>query len=340
MLVTKLSAGDALDLADAAQAYVARTLHAQVELRPWPVAAELPPYLRTAYRFAQGELKGRRVLWLLVSEPVTPSALQKHIDTLATRWPDALVTVFRSLPAYVRQRLVQRGIAFVVPGAQLYLPDFGFDMRERTATQPTGREHLRPSAQLLLLHLLYQDAKRALTPSGVAPVLGYTLMTMSRAVAELQAVGLVETARVGRARTFQLPASRRDSWGAAQVLLRTPVLRHVVLPADKRGDAPRPLAGLSALAEYTLLAAPAAPVRAIAAARARELAAARGAPRDAWAMGARDIDEELTEVWAYDPLVLSDGPAVDRLSLYLSLRDDADERVQAALTELLGGVEW
>ena len=31
---------------------------------------------------------------------------------------------------------------------------------------------------------------------------------------------------------------------------------------------------------------------------------------------------------------------VDRLSLYLSLRDDPDERVQGALEDMLEGVKW
>jgi hypothetical protein len=31
---------------------------------------------------------------------------------------------------------------------------------------------------------------------------------------------------------------------------------------------------------------------------------------------------------------------VDRLSLYLSLKDSADERVQSALDVLLGEMEW
>jgi len=35
-----------------------------------------------------------------------------------------------------------------------------------------------------------------------------------------------------------------------------------------------------------------------------------------------------------------DNRTVDRLSLYLTLKDDCDERVEAALVELLEGVKW
>jgi hypothetical protein len=35
-----------------------------------------------------------------------------------------------------------------------------------------------------------------------------------------------------------------------------------------------------------------------------------------------------------------DGPVVDRLSLYLSLGATTDERVEAALGQLLAGMKW
>ena len=53
--------------------------------------------------------------------------------------------------------------------------------------------------------------------------------------------------------------------------------------------------------------------------------------------------EEATftlEAWHYDPGVLSKHTAVDPLSLYLSLRDSPDERVQQQLEILLEGVSW
>jgi hypothetical protein len=46
------------------------------------------------------------------------------------------------------------------------------------------------------------------------------------------------------------------------------------------------------------------------------------------------------ECWAYDPRLLSDGPTVDRLSLYLSLRGTHDERIEKALTDLLEDLPW
>ncbi len=54
-------------------------------------------------------------------------------------------------------------------------------------------------------------------------------------------------------------------------------------------------------------------------------------------------EEDTIDVqrWRYDPGVLSaDGQTVDRLSLYLSPQNDPDERVQAALKEMLESLPW
>ena len=46
------------------------------------------------------------------------------------------------------------------------------------------------------------------------------------------------------------------------------------------------------------------------------------------------------EVWSYEPKLLGDNEVVDPLSLYLSLRYNADERVQQQLERLIEEVQW
>ena len=45
----------------------------------------------------------------------------------------------------------------------------------------------------------------------------------------------------------------------------------------------------------------------------------------------------LLELWKYPPNIIGDD-AVDSLSLYLTLRNDPDERVQIALDEMMKGL--
>jgi len=46
------------------------------------------------------------------------------------------------------------------------------------------------------------------------------------------------------------------------------------------------------------------------------------------------------EIWKYDPKLLSHTGTVDKLSLYLSLKDNDDERVQIELDNLLNDIQW
>lgn len=95
-------------------------------------------------------------------------------------------------------------------------------------------------------------------------------------------------------------------------------------------------AGQSALARYSLLTPPDIPVYAV--------------HGHAWKN--RVLQETVIEVdvpepgnveiqfWKYPPERFAEAGAVDRLSLFLSLRDDPDERVQGALETLLAEMPW
>jgi hypothetical protein len=53
-----------------------------------------------------------------------------------------------------------------------------------------------------------------------------------------------------------------------------------------------------------------------------------------------DANTITVEAWSYDPLILAGENFVDRLSLYLSVRETPDERIEAALNELLETLPW
>jgi hypothetical protein len=46
------------------------------------------------------------------------------------------------------------------------------------------------------------------------------------------------------------------------------------------------------------------------------------------------------EVWSYSPKLLADKGVFDRFSLFLSTKEDNDERVQSALESMMAKVEW
>lgn len=160
-------------------------------------------------------------------------------------------------------------------------------------------------------------------------------MSMSRAFNQLEALELAQSDRVGRQRRPSLRFGGRELWRAVEGRLQFPVrkTRYVT------GDLPLSeamLAGESALARYTMLTEPRIECRAVPAAAWKRMARNLGL-EPAWAYDERRIE---VQTWAYDPQVLSGHEVADRLSLYLSARHGADERVAQAADHLLGPFGW
>jgi hypothetical protein len=166
--------------------------------------------------------------------------------------------------------------------------------------------------------------------------LGYTTMTLTRAVKELTAAGIATAHTEGRTRWLRAEHSANETWELAKPLLRSPVRRRFwARPvADWKPPAVRS-AGLSALARQSMLAEPEWLTYAVSPAQWKAASKA----------GIEMLPEPLPganewELWHYDPALLADGDTVDPLSLTLSLQDDPDERVQLALDELKVRFPW
>lgn len=318
------------------ETYLRETLHTPVRLQRWRGAATLPAYLNGQYDFFDGAVGNAHILFLRSAAEPVPSAAKKHERAVQPSWTGPVAFAFDRITPRTRQRMVAEGLSFVVPGNQLYLPALGVNLRERYQTRPQTAERLRPSAQVLFLHVLTNGSPAPNTPSGLARELGYTAMAMGQALNQLEDAKLVNVHKEGRERLFELAGEPADLWLQAQPLLTSPVSRKRYLvgvaPSARKGLA----AGLSALAANSGLAEPSVPILALGRRQANSLLAARGVQE----LTARDEADLEVEVWSYEPGLLSNGPAVDRLSLYLSLREDTDERVQSALDQMMRDVSW
>ena len=318
------------------EAYLRETLHTPIRLERWPEATTLPAYLTGQYDFFDGAVGNVHILFLQSAEETMPSAAKKHERALQQKWTGPVAFAFERITPRTRQRMVSEGLSFVVPGNQVYLPALGMNLRERYQTRAQTVDRLRPSAQVLLLHVLTNRSSASNTPSGLARRLGYTPMAMGQALNQLEDAKLVSVHKEGRERLFELAGQPADLWHQAQPLLASPISRRRYLvgvaPSARKGLA----AGLSALATYSALAEPTVPVVALDRVTAKGLLDARGVQE----LPTADEADLEAELWSYKPGMLSEGPAVDRLSLYLSLRDDTDERVHSALDEMMRGVTW
>jgi len=318
--------------------YLNETLDEHVEVRPWQGGDRLPLFLRDRYAFFSGQILDRPVLFMLArsDEAETPATIRKHITHLRDKWDGPVVYVREELQSYNRKRLIEHHVPFIVPGKQMYLPPLGVDLRERFGATRQKVETLSPSTQAVLIYALLQTAEEEpLTAARLSPQLRYAPITLSRAFDELESADLARSDSVGRTRQLHLKGTKKAVWSRALAMLRSPVkqLHHV------RGDVHELqglTAGLSALAQRSMIVEPSNAV--IAVSREDWTSAQQRGSIELVSM--READTVDVEVWAYPPQILSDNGAVDPLSLYLSLHDEADERIESALEHMLEALPW
>ena len=210
----------------------------------------------------------------------------------------------------------------------MYLPTLGIDLREYFRKMKTNKKNFSPATQAVVIYLLLDQKGNRLTPSELSKELGYTLMTMSRAFDELESAGIGKVSRKGKERWLLLERSKLELWKQAKSFMRDPVKKRIWA----KGKKPKVQAGLSALAKKSMLAPPSVPVYAIGFEEWKKMEVEELPFRE-------DAAFEL-EVWYYDPALFAKKRCVDPFSLYLSLQETEDERVEAALEEMMEKVEW
>src|SRR5882762_2686852 len=249
---------------DAVRKYLHEALGIDAAIRQWAGVRKLPYFLQDAYELYELRIHDLSILLAVNQREKTLrlATIRDQLDKLKSLADRPVVYVTDALASYERKRLIEQKVPFLVPGNQLYLPDLGIDLREYFRQQTQAPKHaLSPATQAMLIKALLEESTQATWyPTTIATELGYTAMTVSRAVRELIAAGIATIDRHGSARSLRMDRPPAETWGLAKPLLRSPVKRTVwthrnpILPQPERQ---LPLAGLSALARYSRLAEPA-----------------------------------------------------------------------------------
>ena len=324
----------------AVQKYLHDTLGIAPKVRPWAGDGKVPYFLQDAFEILELKLRDRPILLAIDRQANRPALanLRGQLDKLRALTGHPVIYVTGALASYERKRLIEQKVPFIVPGNQLYLPDLGIDLREYFRQRPQVPDTaLSPATQAMLITTLLRKPWQAdWQPAEVVNELGYTPMTLSRAVKELTAAGIATLHNEGRARRLHMERSAAETWEHAKPLLRNPVKRRIwAHPIPKLKPPHARLAGLSALARFSMLTEPQWPIYALSPAQWKAATQA----------GLETLPEQLPsacewQLWHYNPALVQGSATVDPLSLTLSLQDETDERVQLALGELKKQFPW
>lgn len=324
--------------------YLHEILNVNVSLDQWQDGSRLPLFLQDDYVYFRARVYGLELLLMVDPnhEERPPSIVGAHLEQVRSQWGGEVVYVRERISSYIRKRLIEAGIQFIVPGNQLYLPVLAVDLREYFHGRRKRIHRLSPAAQALALYWVYNGSgpgREWTTPTEMAHILDYTKMTMSRAFKEVEGV-LNEAFKAEKADAAKRDYLQgRELWERLQPFLRNPVGSRHYFPKTNFDQSIGLRSGLTALAVYSMLAEPIHETYAISRNDWNILK-----PKDEIPV-LEHIESHVVEVeiWSYPPkLFVQYGlrGTVDPLSLYLSMKESSDERVEIALEELLGGVRW
>ena len=286
----------------------------------------LPNFIATRYRLQMVSMNEQKMIFLYPKTELEQiEVLKKHIARIQKNENFPIVLVLKQLSYRQKEYLIREKIPFIVDGKQIYLLFMEVYLQERCSAEKKPREEMLPSAQMLLLHFIYGGAQELYT-SQAAKDLELTPTSISRASRQLEEMGLLHIRKVGVQRIMQSEDSPKTLFQKAGDKLLNPIKRTVYIPKELVGTELLE-SGYSALAEYSMLNTP--NVRCYAAERISQW-------KDVMTNSLQNsLVQVAVEMWRYNPRKLSTRNIVDELSLALALREDADERVEEAVEEML-----
>ena len=217
-------------------------------------------------------------------------------------------------------------VNFVIPNRQMFLPSLLLDIKPDRKVGLDLKETIPPFAQCLLLYHLQIESIVGTTGYGLSDKFGVSYATANKSLRWLVSKDLIKLQGV-RTKTVQIDLSNRELWNKALPMLVSPIEQLYYTDAIVEGQQ---ISGVNALASYTML---------------------NEESRQCWAVTKKELKtlaivtdkqfgENEIQVWKYNPKMLSTEGVVDKLSLYLSLKDNEDERIQIELERLINEMSW
>lgn len=280
--------------------------------------------LLAEFELFQFAMNNYRLLLLVAKEFVSYSPMQRgkiaHRIEEAVQFP--AVFYFDNLPTYERDRLVDKGVYFVVSDKFAFIPTLLANRRLSKVEMPS---QLLPSTQYLLMLHLQHCSLNGMTINEIEKISPYKYATLAKSAQQLTALSLATfKTDSGRCKQLVFIDNNRELWGKS--------LPYTTNPIKHAGYIDEPLnngliGGIEALSHYSMLSGENIPTRVFTTYdKYQELKLSR------------TEDIQRVEIWKYPPI--AGNGYVDRLSLYLTLRDDPDPRVEKELETMINEMPW
>ena len=233
---------------------------------------------------------------------------------------------------YIKEKLIEEGIPFVIDGKQVCLPFIGYLLSKENERELAPVHLISFLTQKMLLIAIYERWNEVKV-SDAAKRLEVSKKSVSRCFDELEYLNIDVLGMKGKSRVINIPDDRKQLWQQIESVLRNPVIRRFILRKDMKLEKK---AGISALCEYSLLSDNAYPTYAV-------------TKKELKASGVKE-EKQVSELEEIGCVVLELGYFIDfsgkglqdPLSVVLSLKgeEQEEERVDISISEMLEEYVW
>lgn len=233
---------------------------------------------------------------------------------------------------YIKEKLIEEGIPFVLDGKQVYLPFIGY-LLSNTKERDIAPVHLISFVtQKLVLTAIYEKWKDV-TVSEAARRLDVTKMSVSRCFDEIEYLNVDILGMKGKSRVIIVPEDLKKLWEDIKEKLRNPIIERFEL---RENIDLQKKAGITALCEYSLLSDNKYPTYAV----TKKEITASGVKKMKQARPGEEVGCVVLELGYF--INFRDTMTEDPLSVVLSLSEDElqDERVEGSIEEMLKEYVW
>lgn len=294
----------------------------------------LPLNISAPYQFFIGSFSDTPVIWVQLRdcEEIAPSIIKRHGEIINQACGLTPIFIIEKIESYKIQRLAKTHVNFIIPGKVVYLPSLLFIVRNQSKTDASMtkiRDIIPAVAQLMVLYHIQKQSLNGLSAQQIAELFKVSYATSKRAVEWLVNKGVISlTGKKEKVVSFKYES--KALWDFCEKLLRSPV-ESLHQTNDLTGIKEYEIAGEQALSHYSMLSDN---TKTIAISK-KELTRMNKQFK-----GWDNYGEYNVQTWIYDPKILANENLVDPLSLYLSLKEHYDERVQIELENMINVIKW
>lgn len=313
--------------------YLEKTLRQKVSIKANnSLCDKLPLAFKGRYYFFDIETNGMH--WVAIKPKSDAGLVTLRKDRAKVQAAAGLnCAIFMdSTTCYIKEKMIEEGIPFVLADKQVYLPFIGFLLTSSGERDITPVQLISYLTQKLILTAIYEKWDKV-TVSEAAVRLGVTKTSVTRCFDEIEYLGIDILDAKGKSRAITVSEDRKQLWEKLQSVLRNPVIARYELREDLLLDKK---AGITALCEYSLLSDNDYPTYAITKKEISEM----GIKKMKRVRRGEEIGCVVLELGYF--INFDNKKIEDPLSVVLSLSDEEkqDERVSISINEMLEEYVW